>query len=399
MKHLLKSVIATLAVMASVGSLTNVQGAPLLTITDNLDLYVTGQAQAQYNSNVLSAGYVQTAQGSSKDDYVFTLAPGLELDYGRNTDTTITFSYVEDFLWYRTNKALNNNLANVFLNADHVQGAWDLKANLSWQQLYTNTPSTIVKSNVSSAGGKIGYTISPKFNTDLGFQYTGTRYTGALASAYQNLQTYYVPANFYYVYSDKFDIGAIYYLNYQTPQNSNTTAGVTRYDNFIGGTVRIKQWEKLTGSVNLGVDFNHLDQTPLYGTSLPAPAENHTNLGYGVKLQYDFSPKLSLFLNGQRNFQTGALGQNIQVTSMNFSGHYAFSDFVSLDTTFVGWSLSQYYGTPRTDNAYNFGFQANWTPTTYLVLSAGYTYFLNDSNTAGNTYNINLVTISANVRY
>jgi hypothetical protein len=406
MKHLLKTAITPLALFFAAGWGTNAGAAPLLTITDNLNLYLTGTVEGQFNSNVLSSAF--TAPGTSKSDYVLTVTPGLELDYGRNTATTVSVKFQENLLWYLHNTALNNQLANVYVTGSHVQGSLTVDANFSFVQNYTNTPSTIVpgvpvatilESYVYNAGTKLAYEISPKFDTDLGFQFTQTDYQGQVGKAYQNDTNYYVPANFYYSYSPKLDLGLAYYLNYSDPSNSvkPATQGIMRYDNFVGASARVKQWEKLTGSVNLGVDLNHVSASDGAGVSV-APT-NQTSFAYGLKLQYDYSPKLSAFLNGQRNFQTGAQGQNIQVTSMALSGHYAYSSFVSFDATALGWSYSQYIGSSRADTSYNSGFSVNWTPTSYLTLSTGYSYFLNTSNTAGATYNINLISVSAAIRY
>jgi len=408
MKHLLKTAITPLALFFAAGWGTNAGAAPLLTITDNLNLYLTGSVEGQYNSNVLSAP--APATGQSKSDYILTVTPGLELDYGRNTATTVSVKFQENLLWYLHNTSLDNHLANFYLTGSHVQGSLTVDANFSFVQNYTNTPSTIVpgvavstilESYVYNAGTKLHYEISPKFDSDLGFQFTQTDYQGQVGKAYQNDTNYYVPANFYYSYSPKLDLGLAYYLNYSDPSNSSApvSQGVMRYDNFVGATARIKQWEKLTGSVNLGVDLNHVSASDGVGVTV-APT-NQTSLAYGVKLQYDYSPKLSAFLNGQRNFQTGAQGQNIQVTSMALSGHYAYSDFVSFDATALGWSYSQYIGTPRADTSYNSGVAVNWTPTSYLTLTAGYSYFINQSNVPFNaaSYNINLISISAAVRY
>jgi hypothetical protein len=402
MKFLQKTALTPLAVICATGCFLSVQAAPLITISDNLNLYATGTATGAYNSNILSS----SGGPGKKSDYVMTLSPGVELDYGRNTDTTLNIRYREDFLRYLQNSGLNNDLSNVFVTASRKQGAADIDANFSYVQAYTNTPTfivpgvpvtTIIRSDVYSTGFKADYTISPKFYTDVGLQYTQTDYLYGAGAPYQNSNNYHVPANFYYDYSEKIDVGVAYYFDYTDPNNSRApaTSGVVRYDNFGGLSLRMKQWEKLTGTINLGVDDNHVTN------STGLTASDSLNLAYGVKLQYDYSEKLSFFLNGQRNFQTGAAGQNIQVTSATLSGHYAYSDNVSFDFTPFGYSYSQYMQTTpqRDDSAYNLGFAANWTPTSYLSLTAGYTYFMNSSNTFGATYNINLVTISGTVRY
>ena len=125
----------------------------------------------------------------------------------------------------------------------------------------------------------MNYTISPKFYTDVGLEYTQIDYLYTAGAPYQNSSYYHVPANFYYDYSEKLDIGVAYYFDYTDPNNSRgpVTPGVVRYDNFGGLSLRMKQWEKLTGTINVGVDDNHVTN------NTGITATDSLNLAYGIK--------------------------------------------------------------------------------------------------------------------
>jgi hypothetical protein len=235
--------------------------------------------------------------------------------------------------------------------------------------------------------------------------YSQTEYQGGSGTAYQNVSTYTFPFNLYYIYSPAFDFGVSYTYTQTEPQNSQayiptTTTPISfgrrRYNNYGGLSAHIKSWEKITGSASVGVTNNKIDGAP------GLPSGDDTTLGFNAKLQYDWSPKLAFFLNANRGFSAGAQGQNIETTSASLSAHYIYSEFISLDATPMAYGYSEYLGAGsggRKDNSYNPSFTVNWSPTTYLQLSAGYSYFMNSSNVFGATYNINLVTISASLRY
>jgi len=406
MKHPSLRVFTLATLLAATSLAPRASAAPLVSVGDNLDIFFKGAVTGQYNSNILSAA----GGPNKKDDYVVTLSPGLEVNYGKNSTTSVNLSYREDFVRYMQNDSLNDNLANVYLTATREQGDFVLTAKGSYVQAYTNTPSaiiptlnTILRSDVEDGNFKVLYNISPKFFTDVTFDYTQTEYQGSTGNAYQNVQQYTLPANIYYVYSPNFDFGLSYTYTQTEPQNAKNpviptplSVGRTRYNNYGGVSARIKSWEKITGSVSVGVTNNQID------AAVGAPAGDDTSLGFNAKLQYDFSPKLGFFLNANRGFTTGAQGQNIESTNAGLSAHYAYSEFVSFDAVFMNYTHSEYlgnFGGGRADNTYNPSFNVNWSPTSYLQLSAGYSYYMNSSNATGATYNINLVTVSATLRY
>ena len=132
------------------------------------------------------------------------------------------------------------------------------------------------------------------------------------------------------------------------------------------------------------------------GSALPPPQIREVT---ALNLAYAYSEKVGFNLAGSRGFNTGTQGQNIESTNGSLGVNYAYSDSISLQATLLGYTYSEYLGSTRNDNTYTTGVTVNWQAYTWLTLSAGYTYFMNSSSAPNATYNINVVTISAMVKY
>jgi hypothetical protein len=191
------------------------------------------------------------------------------------------------------------------------------------------------------------------------------------------------------------------YTYTQTDQKNSSnpyTVGRERDSNTITFNTLFTKWEKLTGSANAGVTINSIQ-----GVNAPAaqvqPSLTTTTGSYGVSLQYDYSEKVSLTLNGNRNFSVGVSGQNVQNTGGGLGANFNYSDSISFQANLITLNYSQYLQTSREDWAKSTGITANWKPYDYLTFSAGYTYFMNSSNSPGATYNINDIFISAMIHY
>jgi hypothetical protein len=248
------------------------------------------------------------------------------------------------------------------------------------------------------------YNLSEKFQAGLGFDYTNTQYVGSTAPNYQNTDNYVVSADTYYVYSPEISVGLNYAFTESDPQSSvGAGPGRDREDNYGGVSAKFSQFQKITGTIGVGVTSNHIDAAP------GLPAIDTTTIGYNAGLAYAYSDKFTASLAGNRSFSTGAQGQNVEGTSIGLTGHYAYSDVISADANFLTFSYSQYLQQQvalsngglgiRDDDNYTTGITLNWQATQYLKLSVAYAYLMNSSNAVGATYNINIVSISANVKY
>jgi len=408
MKFSSKSLLSACALLAVAGNFASVSAAPLPAPLDQygVDATVNFMTSAAYNSNVLAS-----PGGATKfDDLIFTFAPGLTLDWGKNALTDVTFNYTETFLRYDKHPSLNAELSNVGLDVNRKQGAFDLSSHASYVQNYNNTPSAITATNPNptsiirfdtiTASGDAKYTMSDKFNFDLGLSFVQNHYLYTTGKAYQDTDTYTLPATAYYVYTPELSVGLGYTYSQTDPKNNQLTGagfspGRERDTHTISLNALLTKWEKLSGSANVGVSRNSISGIG------PVAGLTTTTVSYGLDLTYDYSEKLAFNLTGSRNFSTGTAGQNIEATGGGLGATYTITDTIGLQANIINFTHSEYLQQvpARTDESYSTGITVNWHPLDYLTLSAAYTYFMNSSSAPNATYNVNVVTISGTIHY
>jgi polysaccharide biosynthesis protein VpsM len=382
------------------GVFSTAMAAPLFSPVDNVDVDVNGAASLAYNSNLLSSA------ANKIDDYVATLSPGMDIEYGKNSPTNVDFQYTENFYRYLEHPAENEELSNVGLTGEYQMSKLDLTGHFSYNQNYQNTPSaitgapltSILRFDTTDAGINADYKLS-KWEAQLGFDYTQTNYLYSEGTAFQNLRNYAVPLSLYYLYTDKINFGVSYSYVQSDPENALDnlpgTAGLSRDANTAGFVLRVSDWNKLTGTLNVGIVNNDVE------AGNGQPSQSTTTGSYAVNLAYAYSDKWNFSLNGSRNFSPGTAGQNIEATNIGLLATYSLSDTVNLQATVLNYTYSQYLQTApaRDDETYDSGVTVNWHPRDYLTVSLGYAYFMNSSSVPGATYNINTVTLSTSVHY
>jgi polysaccharide biosynthesis protein VpsM len=411
MKHLQKCLLSAAALFAAASQFSVMSAAALPPPFDDygVDLTLEGGVNESYNSNVLSA------HGSPNkfDDYISTFTPGLELEWGKNAVTDVTFDYTESIYRYAKHASLNEDLSNVGLDIVRKQGAFTLTGMFGFVQNYSNSPSGasgnlagIIRSDVLSASGNVHYDMSDKFNMDLGFGWARTSYLYSIGEAYQNSDAYTLPVDAYYVYSPELSFGLGYTYQQTDQKNSINPFTVGRErdsDTFSFNTVLTK-WNKLTGTASAGFTINNIASASAEGGNPAVPSLTTTTGSYGLGLQYNYSEKVAFTLNGNRNFTVGVSGQNVENTGAGLGLIYNFTDSITVQANLITLNYSQYLQqTPaRDDLAKSTGVNISWKPLDYLTLSAGYNYFMNSSLGSSNptaTYNINVVSISGSIHY
>lgn len=388
--------------LASAAFTSHLSATPLPAPLEGIDFSAHGGVKESYNSNVLSSAGNVGGVHTKFDDFISTFDPGLTLSYGGIADTKLTFNFTETFLRYLEHPSLNEELSNLGFTVTRTQGQFDLKAGVSYVQNYSNTPSStpgatsILRSDVLDASANATWNYSDKFNFSTGFDYSNTHYLYSQGATSQDTDTYTVPLSGYYVYTDELSFGLGYSYSQTDAHNTRATpitVGRSRYTNTFSLNTKLTKWNKLTGTANVGVGMNHIN------AGGGASAQDTTSINYGVDLTYDYSEKLALTLNGSRNFSTGSAGQNIQSTSGGIGAIYKYSDNISLHANLITYTYSQYLQQNRHDDTKTSGLSIDWSPYSYLTLTAAYSYFMNSSDSAGSTYNINIASVSASVSY
>lgn len=403
MKFSTKTMLAMAALLAVVTFQSHLSAAPLPAPLDSLGpnfLTFNGAASIAYNSNVLSA-----PGGPNKfDDLVFTINPGVLLDYGKPDDVgESTLSYNETFLRYDRHPSLNEELSNIGLSYTRVQSRFTFTLTGSYAQSYQNTPSavggpsltSIIRTDTLNGGADVHWNMSEKFNFDAALDYSQNTYLYSEGQNFNNSDTYTIPATAYYVYSSdlSFGLGYTYQQTDAKGSAANPGSAAVHESNEVSLNAQLTSWQKLTGSANVGVTENHVTATTTN------PSITSTTASYGLNLAYAYSEKVHFTVAGSRGFSTGTQGQNVESTSGALGLNYTYTDSINVQANILNYTYSQYLQTTRDDNTYSSGITINWLAYNWLTLSAGYTYFMNDSSLPGATYNINVVTISGTVKY
>lgn len=404
MKLLSKYLYSAGALLVVATPFIHLSAAPLPAPFDNLGkdfLVVSATAKFDYNSNVLSS-----PGGATKfDDFIMTVNPGIKLEYGANTDNDVTFNYTESFLRYYRHPSLNEELSNVGLTYARKQGEVSFNAGATYVQNYNNTPSavsptltSIIRYDTYTLNGNATWNYSEVLNFGAGLGFAQNHYLYTVGRAFQDSDTYTIPLNGYYVFSPTLSLGAGY--TYSQTDNKNSSApfsqGRERESNTVSFNAKLTSWQNLSGTANVGVTENEIQAIP------GIPSLTTTTISYGMALDYAYSQKVTVSLDGNRGFSTGTQGQNIETTSISLGSTYNYSDSLKFVANFLGYTYSQYLqSTPtRNDNTYTSGITVSWTPSwDWLTLSAGYTYFMNSSTAPNATYNINVITVSASIKY
>jgi hypothetical protein len=359
--------------------------APLVSIGDKLDIFFNGSVTGRYESNVFLNEATKTS------DYSFIISPGIEIQYGRNTATTVSFIFREDIIQYVDNSNLNTNLSNVFLNAAHQGGRSTISADFSYRQLSQNSQNInvvgdLVRRNKLETGVLYAYNISPKTDVELGFRYQYEHFVN-FQNLFNDRAIYTVPLDIYYKVTPKIEVGLAYQFRYTDVDDTALIVGNNRTDNFFGVAVRGELAPKLTARIHAGATHRSVQNQP-----------SDTTFTTRGTLLYELTQKVLLRGSFNRDFLTGGSAQNILNTGGSLGVVYNYSEFISSDA-FVSYTNSDYLNSPRDDDTYGAGVTVSYTPNAYLRFSAGYVYQNNASNTLGASYMANIVNLTASLRY
>ncbi len=404
MKLLSKSLFTASAMLAVASPFIHLSAAPLPAPFDDLGkdfLVASVGAKFDYNSNVLSS-----PGGSTKfDDFIMTINPGIKLEYGTNTDNDVSMTYTETFLRYYRRPSLNEELSNVGLNYSRKQGEVDLTAGASYVQNYNNTPSavsptlsSIIRYDTIALNGNFTWNYSQVLNFGGGVGFSQNHYLYSVGQGFQDTDNYTLPVNAFYVFSPALSVGVGYTYAQSDPKNSTApfAQGRERDSHTVSLNAKLTEWQKLSGSANVGVTENRIQGIA------GSPALTTDTVSYGLSLDYAYSEKVMFSLDGNRGFNTGTQGQNIETTSLSLGSTFNYSPSLKFVANLLSYTYSQYLQNipSRNDNTYTSGITVTWTPSwDWLTLSAGYTYFMNSSSAPNATYNINVITVSANIKY
>lgn len=358
---------------------TAVSAAPFMAVGDGANLLVTGSVGVRADDNIFLVN-------NATSDTIFTFAPGLELDFGKDAQVNGSITLVDSFESYANNSKLNTDLFSGDALAGYKDAKLDTKFNLGYHQLNQNTAdlSGLIRRDETVAGGKGEVVVSEKTSVSAGVDFNHTNYH---RTNYGDSDETTVPLNFYYKMTEKIDLSLGYrYRNY------STTIGLDSNDSYYNVGARGQFTEKLSGEISVGINQRRLSglggtQTdPGVDGSLVYKATEKTTLQFGVSNDYSTAPQ---------GAQEKALSLNGMATIM-FSEQWTFNAGLSWrDTAYHRFSGSA----PHEDYYVEGTVGAVYTVNKYLHITGSYTYRNNDSGITGGDFTNNVFALSASLRY
>ena len=353
-------------------------GRGALTVGDGSELFLNGTVGFQYDDNV----FLRTNNTTS--DYITTLTPGLELEFGQNSLAKGSFIYNEAIARYSSHSSQDSNLANVAFNVAYDDSKTKASFGASYDQVSQNTVDArladiLVRRDLTDVNGKGEWTMSDKTSFAAGAAYDRTDYKTAGFITYDQ---YTVPVDFYYKTEPKLDISVDYFY-----RNTSQTGSLPQYtDNFLGLGARGDFTEKLSGEFHVGYVQRHLGSGG-GNKGLPGVSSNFT---------YQYSPKTNVQVGISNDFENSATGVSQKVLSGSLGVRTEFEEGFSGSVSVSYRDLD--YNTGERDHYWEgtVGLQQQYNK--YLSFMAGYTFRNNSSNLPVG-FADNVFSISGSVRY
>jgi hypothetical protein len=351
-------------------------------VGDNAELFVTGTAGVRSDSNI----YLSP---SNTSDTIIEANPGFELSFGKNSATTGTLTFAENFSFFSSHTNLNSSLANAALNTNYQNGKTRLGFHASYNELNQNTVNTrnadeLVRRNLTHVGGSGELAFSPKTSLEAGVNYDDTEYQKA---GYSDLTTFSIPLNFYYELTPKIDVG----FGYQY-RSSWQQVGADSKDHFFHFSSRGEFTPKLTGTVNVGVTERRFNRA----TGIVGVGSSTSLLGIDSNLIYAVTPKVGVQLGVSNDFGANAFGQ--QQKNLSVSGLVRAQVAPELEFTGgVSYRAIDYY--TRTDDYWELQLGAGYIITENVRVNAAVAYRTNQSDVANAEFEDNVVSVAANFRF
>ncbi|HEY8931905.1 MAG TPA: outer membrane beta-barrel protein [Rariglobus sp.] len=360
--------------------------APFLAIGDNAELFVTADASAAYNDNILLSSH-----GNELEDTVLTFVPGFDLEYGKDSLLKGSLIGTATLTSYADNDNLNNQLLGISNNSSYESGGLKLKFVASHNELdqatvdVTPTSGKLVERHVSVLGGSGELEVSQKFSVGAGLTFSTTDYK---ETGYVEEDTYTVPVNVYYELTPKVDLSAG--VTYIKTNLDDVAAGqADEYDAYYYNVgARGSFTPKLSGAFSVGYNTRSANVGP----------DDDGSFGADASLTYAYTDKTQFTLALSRNYSNATVGgdsyENSQIT-------LGASSAIAVDwrlNAAITYRQLDYQNVSRTDDYYE-----GTVGATYIInssLSAGLSYIYREQTSdGGSEFRNNVVTVSLSARY
>jgi len=383
----MKKYILTLVTSATVAATSF--AAPFLAVGDNAELFVTGQAGVRIDSNIYLSHVAE-------NDVIYSASPGVEFDFGKNSNTQGLVRFTENFVNYGDHSDLNSNLASTAFNGNYDDGKTKGSLYVTYDEFNQNTVDTVnrdylIRSNLFTAGTSGEVSVSDKSTVAAGLDY---RWTDYRTDGFSDSEVVSVPLHYYYEVTPKVDLGLGYRYRASWFQYGNDA-----FDNFISLAARGEFTPKLTGKVDLGWtrrNFSRASDTSLFG--------------FDAGLRYAATPKTALALNLANDFDTNSQSEQQKNLTVGLTATSAISDVWSVSAGVNFRSINYYRAkdslgnpAPHSDDFWVCQLGLTYTVNAYVSITgaASYSDYRSGSSAlaATNNFTDSVFSLAANFRF
>lgn len=370
--------------------------APMVALGDNAALFLTGVAEIRYEDNVYRD------RTGRVDDFRFRFEPGVELQFGSGLAQASLFASAEVVRW-ADESGLNDEFLHFLFNASLDESVYRINFHASYDERATNEldanlDGQLIEREETGIGVNGRYLFTNLTSMGLGFNYDRREYKRENVSGHES---YSIPVSVFYEVSPGLDAQLVYVhrrtdiidpfifsLNQDYRDNSLYVGAV--------GQMGSPMW---VGDVKVGwTERKFLARDTIFGT---IPSQKLDSMTYDVGLTYN-AVNSSHTLRIERDYLNSVLGgRNFTRAQISLGSRFQLVPMWSANTMF-GFNRSDYTGIDRRDDGYFLRAGLVYNPNEYVRFSASFTHQrVDDKNRAdaGSDYRVNILSVSASLRY
>lgn len=356
-----------------------------MAVGDGAEIFATGVLGIRADDNILLAN---DNSGMKLSDVIWDIAPGLELDFGKNAQLQGSLTLVDTFIRYGSHTRYNTNLFAGNFVTKYDDAKFKLGFNAGYNELNQNTVDLrgLVRRDIANVGVNSEVNVSDLTAVGGAFNFTHENYH---PSNYIDSDTLSVPLNFYYRWTPKLDVSLGYtYREYEAKNGS----AVDSTDHFYNVGLRGEFSPKLTGKVAVGYTQRRFESV----------LKSRSLFGLDASLAYEITPKTAVQFGAANDFGTSPTGQQQKNFTVNSLVTTKLTEEISLNAG-ASYRGIKYDATPlnraRTDDYWETVLGASYAVNVHLRLVGAWTYRTYQTDLAGSEFDNNVFSFAANIRY
>jgi hypothetical protein len=371
-------------VSASIAAVSH--AAPFMAVGDGAELFATGVVGVRGDDNILLTK-------NATSDVIFDIAPGLELDFGKGSQTQGSVTIADAFQLYMDHNELNTNLFAGNLVAKFDDGKTKMGFNAGYNELNQNSVDIrpvngrLIRRDITSAGanGEVGVSEITAVAGGVDFRHENYHPRGFVDS-----DTLTIPVNFYYKWTPKLDLSVGYqYRDFEAKSGAQDST-----DHFFNIGARGEFSPMLTGKLAVGYTRRNV-----------SGGGNSTLLGIDSSFAYEFTPKTTLQFGLSNDFgtsPTGAQQKNLTANALvttKISEEWSLNgglSYRSIKTS--GFALNPAHN----DDYWEATLGATYVMSANIKIIGGYvyrTYHVGIAALSASEFDNNVFSVAAHLRY